>query len=168
MPRTHHAIEMFDYHIWANKTLFTRLVELQNDVYHQEIQSVFPSISKVVSHMYIVDQLWFHIISGVSMSEALEIEKVETDTKNIEEIVFLFQELYDQYRVLLNNQEDLDKVTVLDTPWAGRRETSLSEMVLHLVTHGSYHRGNITAMLRQMGHASVTTDLTSYWYADRT
>jgi uncharacterized damage-inducible protein DinB len=165
MPRTHHAIEMFDYHIWANKTLFTRLVELQNYVYHQEIQSVFPSISKVVSHMYIVDQLWFHIISEVSMSEALKIEKVETDTKNIEEIVLLFQELYDQYRVLLNNQEDLDKVTVLDTPWAGRRETSLSEMVLHLVTHGSYHRGNITAMLRQMCYPSVTTDLTSYWYS---
>jgi uncharacterized damage-inducible protein DinB len=74
MTRTHHAIEMFDYHIWANKTLFNRLVELQNDVYHEEIQSVFPSISKVVSHMYIVDQLWFHIISGVSMSEALEIK----------------------------------------------------------------------------------------------
>jgi uncharacterized damage-inducible protein DinB len=93
--------------------------------------------------------------------------KVETDTKSIEEMVLMFHELYDRCRVLLNNQEDLDKVVVLDTPWAGRRETSLSEMVMHIVTHGSYHRGNITAMLRQMGHASVTTDLTSFWYADR-
>jgi hypothetical protein len=57
------------------------------------------------------------------MSEALEIEKVETNTKSIEEIVLMFQELYDRYRVLLNNQVDLDKVTVLDTPWAGRRDT---------------------------------------------
>jgi uncharacterized damage-inducible protein DinB len=78
----------------------------------------------------------------------------------------MFHDLTENYKDFLNKQEDMDKMLVLDTPWAGRRETSLSEMVLHIVTHGSYHRGNITAMLRQMGHASVTTDLTSYWYID--
>ncbi|WP_353051734.1 DinB family protein [Fictibacillus enclensis] len=46
---------------------FKRLKELSADVYHQEIQSFFPSILKVVSHMYIVDQLWFPIISGKDM-----------------------------------------------------------------------------------------------------
>ncbi|MDR7071491.1 DinB family protein [Fictibacillus barbaricus] len=161
---THQALTMYDYHVWANQTLFNRLLELQNDVYHQEVKSAFPSVSKVVSHMFIVDQLWFHIISGISMSDALEIEKVETDTKNIEEMTMMFSKLTGQYKGFLNEQEDLDKRLVLDTPWAGRRETSLAEMVMHLVTHGAYHRGNITAMLRQMGYASVTTDLTSYWY----
>ena len=161
---THHTVNMLEYHVWANQTMFNRLLELGNEIYHKEILSVFPSISKVVSHMYIVDQLWFHIISGISMSDALKIEKVETDSKNIEEIYKIFAELSHRYKDFLNKQKDLDKKLVLDTPWAGRRETSLSEMVMHLVTHGAYHRGNITAMLRQMGQASVTTDMTSYWY----
>ena len=57
---------------------------------------------------------------------------------------------------------------VLDIPWEEEnRETSLSEMVMHIVTHATYHRGNITSMLRQMGHASVTTDYTRYWYSDK-
>lgn len=161
---TQHALKMYDYHVWANKTLFNRLIELSNDVYHQEIQSVFPSISKVVSHMYIVDQLWLHIISGTSMDEALGIEKVKTDTKNIEEMDKMFFDLTERYKAFLNQQEDMEKILVLEL--ARRRETSLSEMVLHIVTHGTYHRGNITAMLRQMGHASVTTDYTTYWYLD--
>jgi uncharacterized damage-inducible protein DinB len=164
---THSAIDMYDYHAWANKQILERLKELSNDVYHQEVQSVFPSISKVVSHMFIVDQLWYHIISGTSFSEALEIKKVETDSKSIEEIDKMFDELTEQYKQFLHEQEDLDKKLMLDTPWAGRRETSLSEMVNHIVTHGAYHRGNITAMLRQMGYPSVTTDLTVYWYADQ-
>ncbi|RXY98398.1 DinB family protein [Fictibacillus sp. S7] len=46
---------------------FKRLKELSDNVYHQEIQSVFPFILKVVSHMYIVYPLWFHIISGKDM-----------------------------------------------------------------------------------------------------
>ncbi|MET3729411.1 putative damage-inducible protein DinB [Fictibacillus halophilus] len=164
---THHAMKMYDYHVWANKELFHRLSELGNDVYHQTVQSVFPSISKVVSHMSIVDQLWFHIISGINMTEALEIEKVESDTKSIEEIIKMFNESTNQYREYLNNQVDLDKILILDTPWAGRRETSISEMLMHISTHGVYHRGNITAMLRQNGYSSVTTDLTSYWYSDQ-
>jgi uncharacterized damage-inducible protein DinB len=164
---TQHVLKMYDYHVWANKRLFDRLIELSNEVYHQEIQSVFPSISKVVSHMYIVDQLWLHIISGINMDGALDIEKVKTDTKSIEEMDKMFFDLTERYKAFLNQQGNMEKILVLDNPWEGRRETSLSEMVLHIVTHGTYHRGNITAMLRQMGHASVTTDYTSYWYSDK-
>ena len=163
---THHAIKMYEYHVWANKEILNRLLELGDEVYHQEMQSVFTSISKVVSHMYIVDQLWFHIVSGTSMTEALEIEKVESDTKSIEEIITMYKELTNQYSEFLNDGVDLDKMLILDTPWAGRRETSISEMVMHITTHGAYHRGNVTAMLRQNGYSSVTTDLTSYWYSD--
>ncbi|UFJ42599.1 hypothetical protein LOK74_08945 [Brevibacillus humidisoli] len=36
--------------------------------------------------------------------------------------------------------------------------TSYSEVVQHVVNHGTYHCGNLTAMLRQMGYAGVPTD----------
>jgi uncharacterized damage-inducible protein DinB len=164
---THLAVKMFEYHVWANQTLFNRLKELTDDVYRQEILSVFPSISKVVSHMYIVDQLWFHIISGKNMTEALEVEKETGEGKGIEEMESLFCNLSKRFKKFLNQQEDFEKVRVLNIPWEGKRETSLSEMVMHIVTHATYHRGNITSMLRQMGHASVTTDYTRYWYSDK-
>jgi uncharacterized damage-inducible protein DinB len=163
---SHLALEMYNYHVWANETLFNRLIELSDDVYQQEIQSVFPSISKVVSHMYIVDQLWFHIVSGKNMPEALEIEKESGDGKGIEEMDRLFRSLSNRCKKFLDTQENIDEVRVLNIPWEGNRETSLSEMIMHIVTHATYHRGNITSMLRQMGHASVTTDLTRYWYSN--
>jgi uncharacterized damage-inducible protein DinB len=37
------------------------------------------------------------------------------------------------------------------TGWDGRRQAQpFWQMLQHLVNHGSYHRGQITAMLRQM------------------
>jgi len=164
---THFALTMYDYHVWANQTLFNRLKELSDDVFHQEMKSVFPSISKVVSHMYIVDQLWFQIISGKDMPEALEVEKETGEGKGIEEMDRLFNELAKKCKTFLSQQEDFEKSRVLHIPWEGKTEASLAEMVFHLVTHATYHRGNITAMLRQVGHASVTTDYTRYWYADK-
>lgn len=161
------VLKMYDYHAWANRTLLSRLKELSNEVYHREIQSVFPSISHVISHMYLVDQLWFHIMSGMDMPEALAVEKDNGEGKDIDEMDRLFQYLSDKYKAFLGQQENLDELRLLNIPWEGKRETSLSEMVMHIVTHGTYHRGNVTAMLRQMGYPSVTTDLTVHWYADQ-
>nr|WP_305586406.1 DinB family protein [Fictibacillus sp. WQ 8-8] len=39
-------------------------------------------------------------------------------------------------------------------------------MVLHVVNHGTYHRGNISAMLHQLGDSSVMNDYAFYWYSE--
>ncbi|WP_394190900.1 DinB family protein [Paenisporosarcina quisquiliarum] len=91
---THFAVTMYDYHVWANHILFNRLKELSDDVFHQEVNSVFSSISEVVSHMYIVDQLWFQIISGKDMPEALEVQKETREGKGLEEMDQLFRNKY--------------------------------------------------------------------------
>nr|WP_268808308.1 DinB family protein [Paenibacillus tyrfis] len=73
----------------------------------------------------------------------------------------------ERYRAFFRQQADLEKAIVLDNPYAGIRETRLSEIVMQVVNHGTYHRGNISAMLRQMGYASVMTEYALFWYQDQ-
>ncbi|MBE3554365.1 MAG: hypothetical protein IMW85_05085 [Thermicanus sp.] len=41
----------------------------------------------------------------------------------------------------------------------GERFTNhLEEIIHHIVNHGTYHRGNIAAMVRQLGQTGVSTD----------
>ncbi|MGQ0439466.1 DinB family protein, partial [Bacillus sp. B-TM1] len=47
-------------------------------------------------------------------------------------------------------------------PFVGKLETSILELVQHVVNHGTYHRGNITAMIRQLGHSSTMMDFVLY------
>lgn len=165
---THTSIEMYDYHVWANKTMLDRLKEIPQDIYQKEIQSVFPSISKVMPHIYITDYCWLDILSGKSMNEAIVISnqlKEQTETKSIEELETMFFEISERYKAFFNQQENMEKAIVLDNPYAGIRDTSYSEIVLQVVNHATYHRGNITAMLRQMGHASIMTEYALFWYS---
>ncbi|MDM5436474.1 DinB family protein [Bacillus hominis] len=164
----HPALIMYKYHVWANGVIIDRLKELPQDIYHKEIQSGFSSVSKVLSHIYLTDYAWFNIISGKSMNEAMvstDQLKEQVETKSIEEMKKLFQDLSERNKALLNSQEEIDKLIVVDNPYAGLLETSISESVLHVVTHGSYHRGNIATMLRQMGHTSVMQDFGLYLYS---
>ncbi|WP_439022155.1 DinB family protein [Bacillus thuringiensis] len=165
---THPALIMYKYHVWANEVIIDRLKELPQDIYHKEIQSGFSSVSKVLSHIYLTDYAWFDIILGKSMNEAMVSTnqlREQVETKNIEEMKKLFQDLSERNKSLLNSQEDIDKLIVVNNPYAGLLETSISESVLHIVTHGSYHRGNIATMLRQMGQTSVMQDFGLYLYS---
>ncbi len=160
------VLEMYNYHAWANGVIIDRLNELPEHVYHKEIQSGFSSVSKVLSHIYLTDYAWFDIISGISMDEAMASSselKEEVEKKSIEEMKKTFIDLYERNKALLSTV-DMEKVMVVNNPYAGSLETTISESVLHVVTHGSYHRGNIATMLRQMGHTSVMQDFGLYLY----
>lgn len=163
----HPVLKMYDFHTWANGVIINRLKELPEDIYHKNIQSGFSSVAKVLSHIYMVDLVWFDIINGKSMNEAFELAsqlREQIEAKNLKEMESLFSELAEKYKDFLQNETDLEKVLEVNNPFAGLLETSISESVLHVVTHGSYHRGNIATMLRQMGHTSVMQDFGLYLY----
>lgn len=58
---SHIARTMYDFHVWANQSMLTHLQKMPKDVYTREIQSAFPTISKGISHIYLVDTCWLSI-----------------------------------------------------------------------------------------------------------
>ncbi|UIO42882.1 DinB family protein [Brevibacillus brevis] len=166
---THYAKNMYDFHAWANQTLINRLKELPEGVYEQEVQSVFPTVAKVMEHIYMVDQSWLLILQGMDMQAAMDEtwqQEKKITGKSLEEVEQLYAELVEQFRAFLSQEGDLERRIVLDNPYTRVRDTSLAEIIMQVVNHGTYHRGNITAMLRQMGYSSVMTEYALYWYAN--
>ncbi|ALC81248.1 MULTISPECIES: DinB family protein [Bacillus] len=163
----HLSVQLYEYNVWANNQIFNRLKELPQDVYRQEVQSVFSSLSNVLTHVYLSDLGWIEVFSGESMNHALELaeqRKEQTEAKEIGEMEVMFSELADRYKSFLNQTKNINKPLVIEHPSGDLMKTSVSDLVPHVVNHGTYHRGNITAMLRQMGYTSVATDYGLYLY----
>ena len=55
--------------------------------------------------------------------------------------------------------EDLARVHHIRTTKGEPHSHSLWEMMQHLANHGTYHRGQVTTMLRQLNAKPVATDL---------
>ena len=111
--------------------------------------------------------MWLQVLKGFDMKEALEasialLEKI--NLYSVDEFVESFEELASQYEEWMNSQKDLEQKINLNNPWSGARETAYSEIIFHVANHGTYHRGNITTMLRQLGYASTMNDFSLYWY----
>ncbi|HJQ18710.1 MAG TPA: DinB family protein [Gemmatimonadaceae bacterium] len=44
---------------------------------------------------------------------------------------------------------------------------SIADILLHVVNHGTYHRGQLAQLLRDRGHASPSTDMLIYFETER-
>ncbi len=163
----HPAIQQYNYHQWANNRIFERLQELPDEVYHQSIKSVFSSIQEVFAHIYQTDGLWLSVMSGDDFNRTMELykqQKEKSTGQSLEEIKRLYKEMNQHYESFLSGHDSLNKPMKIHHPKFGELETPVTEMVRHVVNHGTYHRGNITAMLRQQGHPGVPTDYIFYLY----
>lgn len=163
-----HPEQMYNYHTWANQTILGRIKELPPSVLIEEVNSSFPTLAHALNHIYVVDKMWYLVLTGMDMREALQacMPLNENILGSVDEYIQIFARLTDQYCEWFQSQDNLEQTVLLDNPFAGIRQTRLSEMVLHLVNHGSYHRGNISTMLRQLGHASVMNDYALFWYQE--
>ncbi len=158
---THLALQLYEYNVWANKQICNRLKELPKEVYRQEVQSVFSSISNALAHIYLSDLGWIEVFSGKSMNHALVLAeqlKEQTELKGIEEMEIMFCELAEHYKSFLNQKENIDKSLVIEHPSGDLMKTSVSDLVLHVV-----ESWNISSW---QYHSYVTTNRL-HFYHDR-
>ncbi|MGV8864818.1 MAG: DinB family protein [Pseudomonas sp.] len=121
-----------------------------------EISSLDPtqgdgfSAVRVMNHIYVVDQIFkAHLISkphAYSMANT-------TETPDIDNLKLALEHLdhwYVDYVASLSEPKLEEKISFTFTDGTGAC-MSREEMLMHLITHGSYHRGVVGAILSRNG-----------------
>ena len=65
----------------------------------------------------------------------------------------------DGYRDWINGVDDLQAILTYRNLAGQPQALPLWQVLSHVVNHATYHRGQITTMLRQLGYPAVATDL---------
>jgi uncharacterized damage-inducible protein DinB len=116
-------------------------------------------------HIYIVDYGWHSLLIRKYASDDYEAIR-STIVRLTEEIRALsLQDFGKKQDLLSKSYHDFASTTDMEqTVTYSALSMQHSEVIQHVVNHGTYHRGNITAMLRQLDHAGVQTDYSLYLY----
>ncbi|MFS0840640.1 DinB family protein [Paenibacillus sp. 1P03SA] len=162
-----YAEQQYDYHVWANEKVFAGLKALPEELSFEQIQSIFPSVADALNHIYMMDEMWLVIMKGGGFEEA---RKVVTDLyaqgrgDSLDELQKKFALAMEKYRAFFAEGEGAAAETAPSHPQFGSLETHVYALVQHVVNHGTYHRGNISAMLRQFGHKGTPTDYIAFLF----
>ena len=152
--------EMFDYNYWARDAQLTACEALSPEQFLRPMGNSFSSVRDTLAHLLAVEWIWCARWRGGSPTKA-DAEAYAAD--KFPALEFVRQKWCDvelDVRDFLAHlsEFDLDR-SVTYTNLAGKQFTySLSQLLRHLVNHQTYHRGQITTLLRQLGAAAPQTD----------
>jgi uncharacterized damage-inducible protein DinB len=144
-------IELIQYNYWARDRVLDAVQPLTAEQYARPMGNSFTAIRDTLVHIYAAEFVWNMRWTGISPTSLITAEQYP----DLDGLVAAWSELEHQIRTFVAHAgadpRGLDheiEYTLMDgTP--GR--ASLRQMVQHVANHGSYHRGQITTMLRQLG-----------------
>jgi uncharacterized damage-inducible protein DinB len=123
--------------------------------------SSFSSVRDTLAHIFGVEWLWLERFQGRSPS-AIPDDAGYAEVQKLTESWAAFEPTLLHFVHGLK-QEDLDRVMEYKTMKFGVYRNPLWQSMLHLVNHGTYHRGQVTTMLRQLGAQPILTDLMHFY-----
>ena len=139
---------LLDYHYWARDRLFVAMDTLTEEQVRRPLGNSFSSVFDTVVHLYGADWIWRSRWEGESPM-ALPKSELFDDLANVRAA---WQGEEQRIRAIVNRLGPEGILRPIEyTGWDGRRQAQpFWQMLQHLVNHGSYHRGQITTMLRQL------------------
>jgi len=153
---------LVDYHYWARDRLLAALEPLTSEQYARDLGNSFRSIRETVTHIYAAEWAWYQRWKGESPTALLPADRFP-------DLAALRAEWSEQERKLrayVNGLGDGGVSRIVEYKLlSGQTGASpVSQMVQHVVNHASYHRGQITTMLRQIGaEPAKPMDLIAYY-----
>ena len=149
------------YSVWANETLVDRLKKLDDSLLHQEVKSSFTSIAKTLLHMWDAEVVWLKRFQGTSLSGWPSKDFTGTTTELLSGVLNSSRDIQ---KFVASRGEDFVNGTFRYKNLKGNEfEDSVEPILFHIVNHGTYHRGQITTILRELGVTDLaSTDIIFY------
>jgi uncharacterized damage-inducible protein DinB len=155
---------LYDYNAWANHRSLDAAAKLTAEQLTKPMGSSFSSVRDTLGHIFGAEWIWFERFQGRSPASLPDFSHF-TDVESLKESWEEFEpRLLNFVRGL--TQQDLDRVMEYKTLKFGTYSNPLWQSMQHLVNHGTYHRGQVTTLLRQLGAQPILTDL-MHFYRER-
>jgi uncharacterized damage-inducible protein DinB len=155
---------LYAYNIWANHRLLESCAALSKDQFTRDLGSSFRSVRDTVVHILGAEWLWLERFLGNSPTALPQAAEFPDLASVRERWIELERNLMSFVSLLA--AEDLVRVYEFRTTKGVTYPSALWQALQHVVNHGTYHRGQIATMLRQLGLKPNYTDLI-YFYRER-
>lgn len=151
---------LYAYMRWADGRMLEAVAKLAPEKWAQDLASSHKSVRDTVVHLVSGQWMWLSRWKGTSPRTMWDPSDFPGPTSIRPKWEEIAQTLGDF--VAQQTEESLARdVTYTNTQ--GKTFTyPLGPLMLHLANHSTYHRGQVTTMLRQLGAAPASSDITLF------
>ena len=147
---THSDLQtLLDFNYWARDRVVVAIEPLTAEQYTRDLGNSFRSVRDTMVHVYSAEWIWCTRWHGTSPTTPIAPDTLP----DLPSLMGGWREIEAKIRAFVNGLDDQSITRAMDYRLLnGQPGRSLIwHMVQHVVNHGSYHRGQVTTMLRQLG-----------------
>ena len=146
------------YSGWASKRLLDAAAALEPERLSRHLGVSHNSVLDTLSHIYFADRIWYARVVEPDLAvhaDPIPLQALQSEWPAI-------QQRWEAWAASLSDA-DLTRVITYRNMKGDALETPVWQIILHVVNHATLHRGQVMAMLRQLGVPPPPTDL-SFFY----
>jgi uncharacterized damage-inducible protein DinB len=153
--------KLFAFNAWATNRTFEALARVPEAVYQRDLKTSFGSLHGTMTHLVAAEKLWLSRLVGKPES-ALAIRH---DVPSLESLKSMWEDVAARMARFVGRLDDGALAKDLEyVSTEGKRFTNVLQQILqHIINHSTYHRGQVAAMIRQIGLEPVNTDLITFY-----
>ena len=153
---------LLDYHYWARDRVLDAASALTQEQFTRDLGSSFKSVRDTLAHMYAAEWAWHSRWQGTSPTAQLPFDQFP-DLNAIRQQWTAHEA---KMRAFLEGLGSAGITRVIEYKLLNGQPgaTPFWQMLQHVVNHASYHRGQVTTMLRQLGaQPAKSMDLIAFY-----
>ncbi len=147
---------LYEYNYWARDRQLGACAKISAEQFVQPLGGSFGSVRDTLVHLAGGEWIWCERWNGRSPrtfptgSDLPSLDSIQQYWHSVEANVRRFVGAVTEERL----REPLSYINRAGEPWT----YPLWQTMFHLVNHGTYHRGQVTTLLRQLGAQAVSLD----------
>ena len=146
-----------EYHGWATRRVLEAAAALSEEQLARDFGTADRSVVGTLAHICHADRIWLERVHG-----RLNPARSEARLAALQGEWPAVLEGWGQWAAGLTDEAAREPLAYQDLRGRAWR-TAPWEIVLHLVNHGTHHRGQVAGFLRAMGHTPPPLDLIAFY-----
>ena len=153
---------MLDYHYWARDRMLEAVEALTSEQYNRDLGSSFKSVRETLVHIYAAEWAWHSRWMGQSPTALLSSDPYP----DVPTLRRAWTDHEAKMRAFVDHLDEQGMSRCFDYKLLNGAAGSSPfwQMLQHVVNHASYHRGQVTTMLRQLAaQPAKPMDMIAYY-----
>ena len=156
--QTSHLQMLTRYKAWANELIFGAVSALPAEEFTRERQTPFKTMLMTLNHVYVVDDIFKAHLQG------REHGYTARNTETAPALADLWEATQQMDRWYIDRADELGEDALSETiaftfVGGGAGAMTRQDILLHVVNHGTYHRGFVSDMMYQVPVKPPANDL---------
>lgn len=143
-----------DYSAWATRRVLDSLRTLPQEELQRDCGNSHGGILETLLHIFYADRIWLSRTTNNPRPTLFD----PGETWTLDALSEAWPRLHEQWREWAAGVADARAALRYRNLAGEPHSVEIWEMVFHVVNHATYHRGQITTMLRQCGQKPISTD----------